>query len=76
MAQQRPKDLEALHGLDVLLRILAIDPLPEAVHRTLMRLSTRQGRRAAALQQYQTCVTSLQRELDVEPEDETRQLYR
>ena len=57
-------------------RILAIDPLQEAVHRALMRLLLRQGRRAAALQQYQTCITSLQRELGADPEDETRQLYR
>lgn len=58
------------------LKLLALDPAQEAVHRTLMRLYTRQGRRGAALRQYQTCVTQLERELGVEPEPETRQLYR
>src|SRR5262245_13827229 len=58
------------------LRILALDPLQEAVHRALIRLYARQGRRAAALRQYQECVQSLQRELAAEPEESTRELYR
>src|SRR5262249_49861218 len=41
----------------------------------LMRLYARQGRRGAALKQYQVCVGVLQRELGVEPEPATRQLY-
>jgi DNA-binding SARP family transcriptional activator len=56
-------------------RLLALDPLQEEVHRTLMRLHARQGRRAAALRQYQTCVAVLQKELGVEPEAPTRRLY-
>ena len=57
-------------------RLLALDPLQEAVHRSLMRLYLGQGRRAAALRQYQVCLEVLRRELGVEPEAETRQLYR
>jgi tetratricopeptide (TPR) repeat protein/energy-coupling factor transporter ATP-binding protein EcfA2 len=34
-----------------------------------------QGRRPAALRQYQACVAALQKELGVEPEPETRRLY-
>src|SRR5215831_8361079 len=56
-------------------RLLALDPLQEAVHRTLIRMYARQGRRDAALRQYQSCVETLRRELSVEPEAETRQLY-
>jgi tetratricopeptide (TPR) repeat protein len=56
-------------------RLLALDPLQEAVHRTLMRLYGRQGRRGAALKQYQVCVGVLRRELGTEPEAETRKLY-
>jgi DNA-binding SARP family transcriptional activator/tetratricopeptide (TPR) repeat protein len=56
-------------------RLLALDPLQEAVHRAQMRLFMRQGRRAAALRQYQDCVGWLQRELGAEPEAETRELY-
>src|SRR5262249_30903277 len=57
------------------LRITALDPLQESVHRTLMRLFVRSGRRGAALRQYQQCVTALQRELGAEPEAETKALY-
>ena len=57
-------------------RLLALDPLQEAAHRTLMRLYLRQSRRGAALQQYQICVGVLQRELAADPEPETQALYR
>ncbi|HEV8642760.1 MAG TPA: AAA family ATPase [Methylomirabilota bacterium] len=57
------------------LRLLALDPLQEAVHRTLMRLYVQLGRRDAALRQYQECVEVLRRELAVEPEAETKELY-
>jgi DNA-binding SARP family transcriptional activator len=56
-------------------RLLALDPLQEAVHRALMQLYARQGRRGAALRQYQLCVDRLRRELGAEPELETRALY-
>src|SRR5215831_5386727 len=58
------------------LRLLALDPLQEPVHRALMRLYVELGRRGAALRQYQVCVGVLQRELGVEPEPDTRALYR
>src|SRR5262249_7477103 len=58
------------------LRLLSLDPLQEVTHRALMRLYARQGRRTAALQQYQLCVDVLQRELGVEPEEATKQVYR
>lgn len=57
-------------------RLLAIDPSQERMHRALMKLLLRQGQRAAALKQYQLCVDWFERELGVEPEEETRQLYR
>ena len=56
-------------------RLLGLDPLQEPVHRTLMRLYARQGRRGTALKQYQVCVGVLRRELRTDPEPETRQLY-
>jgi DNA-binding SARP family transcriptional activator/pimeloyl-ACP methyl ester carboxylesterase len=56
-------------------QLLALDLLQEPVHRTLMRLHAQLGQRAAALRQYQHCVTVLQRELGIEPEAETKQLY-
>ncbi|WP_203103048.1 BTAD domain-containing putative transcriptional regulator [Skermanella rosea] len=67
-------DAEA--GVRHALRLLALDPLREPAHRALMRLYARQGRHAAALKQYQTCRTVLERELGVRPEPETEALLR
>ena len=63
-------------AVQLALRLLALDPLQEAVHRTLMRLYAQLGRRDAALRQYQVCVAALQRELAAEPEAETTEVYR
>ena len=62
-------------ALQTALRLLALDPLQEPVHRTLMRMYVQSERRDAALRQYQECVEVLQRELGVEPEPETKALY-
>jgi DNA-binding SARP family transcriptional activator len=62
-------------AIQTALRLLALDPLQEAVHRALMQLYVQQGRRLTALNQYQGCVAVLQRELGAEPEEETRALY-
>ena len=75
LAHQQRADVPAEAALQTALRLIAFDPLQEVVHRTLMRLYVRLGRRAAALRQYQLCVSALQRELGVEPEADTRQLY-
>jgi DNA-binding SARP family transcriptional activator len=62
-------------ALQTALRLVTLDPLQEAVHRSLMRLYAELGRRGSALQQYQLCVGILSRELGVEPEEESRRLY-
>src|SRR3972149_6705697 len=54
-------------GIQTAVRLLALDPLQEAVHRSLMRLYARQGRRGAALRPYQVCLAGLQRGLGGEP---------
>jgi DNA-binding SARP family transcriptional activator len=72
--QTRRRPAEA--ALQTAGRLLAIDPLREDVHRTVMRLHLRQGRRGAALKHYQVCVGVLERELGVEPEAETKRVYR
>src|SRR5262249_29174264 len=46
-----------------------------SAHRALMLLYVSLGRHGAALRQYQSCVTVLERELGIEPEPETRALY-
>ncbi len=57
------------------IRLLALDPLREAVHRTLMQIYAKQGRYAAALKQYRVCRAVLQRELGVGVEPQTHRLY-
>lgn len=56
-------------------RLLGIDALQEHAHRAMMRLHVRQGRPAAALSHYHQLRETLQRELAVEPEAETRALF-
>lgn len=56
-------------------RLLRCDPLCEDFYRRLMRLLARNNDRASALRVYHTCVTTLQRELGVEPDPATRQVY-
>ena len=58
------------------MRLLALDASQEAVHRTLMRLYAAQGRRGAALKQYQLCVAALHHDLGMAAEPETKRLYR
>jgi len=53
---------------------LRIDPLQESMHRTLMRLYLQSGDLLTALQQYDSCAKVLRRELDLEPDAETRAL--
>lgn len=66
---------ETDQAIQTALRLLAIDPLRESTHRMLMKLYQQQGRREAAIKQYQSCADILRRQLDVEPEEETRKLY-
>src|SRR5262245_2132681 len=58
------------------IQLLRVDPMREDVHRVLMRLYAREGRRPAAIQQYRACAAILRRELDLAPENETAVLYR
>jgi DNA-binding SARP family transcriptional activator len=58
------------------LRILAVDPLQEHMHRILMRCYAQQGRRADALRQYDLCRAVLWKEVRAAPEGETEQLQR
>jgi DNA-binding SARP family transcriptional activator len=57
------------------IRLLALEPVQESVHRAVIRLQLSLGRRGAALRQYRTCIETLQRELGIEAEPETKLLY-
>ncbi len=56
-------------------RWLALDPLHEPAHRHLMQLYAQTDQRAAALRQYQELSRVLQKELGVQPLEETTRLY-
>jgi DNA-binding SARP family transcriptional activator len=58
-------------AVQLALRLLALDPLQEPVHRALMQLYARQGRAASALRQYELCREALRRELGAAPQPET-----
>jgi DNA-binding SARP family transcriptional activator len=61
-------------AIQVALRLLAIDPLQEGVHRTLMRLYMYQDRLGSALDQYNRCRDLLASELGLSPSPETELL--
>lgn len=56
-------------------RWLELDPWDEAAHRHMMRALVLQGRRAAALAQYEACRRALADELGAEPASETVRQY-
>ncbi|MBK9052270.1 MAG: alpha/beta fold hydrolase [Chloroflexi bacterium] len=56
-------------------RRVGLDPLHEPAQRRLIALYGRNGQRAEAHRQYQTCERLLAEELGIEPEPETKQLY-
>lgn len=70
---QRQRDYRA--AIDYAQQLLREDPLAEEAYRYLIRLYAANGDRARALRVYHTCVTTLQRELGVEPGADTRQAY-
>lgn len=63
-------------GLEYGNRILRVDRARERTHRRLMRLYYLADDRAAALRQYERCITALKEELQVGPARRTVELYR
>lgn len=70
------RDGDPAGAVAALQQALLEEPLHEEAHRRLMRLYVTTGRRQRALAQYHVLRTSLQREFEDEPDDETRRLYR
>jgi predicted ATPase/DNA-binding SARP family transcriptional activator len=62
-------------ALEYARQLVRYDPLREETYRQWMRLLARSGDRAGLVRAYNLCVTVLRRELDVEPEKETKLLY-
>jgi len=63
------------HCAQAATRLLALEPLREDIHRTLMGAYAAQDRINLALKQYELCRDVLQRELGLQPEPETHALY-
>lgn len=57
-------------------RLVTLDPLNESAHRLLMQVSSQVGQQNAALKQYQTFAQTLRKELNIDPQPETRALYK
>ena len=57
-------------------RLITLDPLNESSHRQLMQVYLRAGQHSAALKQYQACEEILRKELGIDPQPETRDLYK
>lgn len=62
-------------AIEILRRLLALDPLDEDYHRALMRAFFANGERRAALDQYATCRSVLAAELGLAPQPETTALF-
>jgi DNA-binding SARP family transcriptional activator/predicted ATPase len=56
-------------------RLLGLNPLSEDLYRRLMRLFSLNNDRASALRVYHTCVSTLQREMGVDPDPATQEAY-
>jgi predicted ATPase/DNA-binding SARP family transcriptional activator len=57
-------------------RLVALEPLNESAHRQLMEVYVQAGQHSEALKQYQTCEQILRKELNLDPQPETRALYK
>jgi len=68
----REYDVGILYGM----RIINWDKARERAHRRLMRLYYLNGDRAAALRQYEQCITILDEELGVKPSKRTIAIYK
>ncbi len=71
LEQRRELDSAILHAE----RLVAVDPLCDAHHQVLIRLHIANHDRAAALRAYHRCMRVLRRELGVDPDPATRELY-
>jgi len=62
-------------ALRTALRLVELNPLSERSHRLVMRLHAKAGNRAEAVRQFRRCGAVLRRELSLDPDPWTRQVY-
>lgn len=76
LSEDYPAIGEAEKAIPYARRLITLDPLNEASHRNLMEVYIRAGQHSAALKQYQACEQILRKELGLDPQPETRALYK
>ncbi|HKJ39303.1 MAG TPA: BTAD domain-containing putative transcriptional regulator, partial [Anaerolineales bacterium] len=57
-------------------RLISLDPLNETAHQLLMEVYIQAGQHSSAMKQYQTLEQILRKELNLDPQPETRELYK
>ncbi|MBZ5520644.1 MAG: bacterial transcriptional activator domain-containing protein [Acidobacteriia bacterium] len=67
---------ECHKGINYAMQMLRFDRAHEIAHQHLMRLRYMSGDRAGALRQYEHCAAALKEELNVQPSERTRALFR
>ncbi len=67
---------EADKAISYARRLITLDPLNENSHRKLMEVYMQAGQHSAALKQYQICEQMLRKEMGLDPQPETRALYK
>lgn len=75
LARQRQAQGRWREAISYAERLVGQEPLHEAAHRLLIGLCEAAGDRARALRAYHRCATTLQRELGVDPSEETQAAY-
>jgi DNA-binding SARP family transcriptional activator len=76
LAELQVADGSVERAIQTGLQAQRLEPMQERTHRLVMRLYALHGRRAEALAHYEQCVAMLERELGVEPDEQTMRLYR
>lgn len=67
---------QAAEAIPYARRLITLDPLDETAHRLLMEVYLQAGQHSAALKQYQACEQILRKELNLDPQPETRAIYK
>ncbi len=75
MARARQQEGRAEHALGLYIRAISEDPRREDLHRAIMQLYAKLGRRSEAAAHFQRLEEDLKAGYGVEPEPETRALY-
>ena len=67
---------DAESALQYARRLVTLDPLNDSAHRQLMQVYSQLGQHNAALKQYQAFEQTLRKEMGLDPQPETRALYK